>query len=343
MTLPKISYSKLDLLKKCPYRYKKKYIEKKFVKTDSVATEFGSIVHKGLELKGQYIMNGQDIDYDEIHSVLLSGFEEKTDKGHEKLLGVQELRRKYFEEWYKKDETTNQSVEDRFKTYIYEVLPNRMEDIEWNVYGTEVPFEFVYDNRCIIIGFIDRVDVKYGIVEKENYENSKIEETENGLKGTFHGIPIEAFRIVDYKSSKKVFRQEEIKTPLQMVVYDLACLFMYGIVPQYHEYDFVGLNQKQAQINGVCSNGYLKRGVKKINSFLDQIDEMAKTNDYAPGPSPLCHWCEYCATNQNALDDFKNLCPYFSLWTPENKTFQVNQKYISGVIPEKQEKRKFIF
>ena len=45
------------------------------------------------------------------------------------------------------------------KMYVYfnQVLPTRMENPDWKIIGTEIAFEFVYDNQCIIHGFIDRV------------------------------------------------------------------------------------------------------------------------------------------------------------------------------------------
>ena len=58
---------------------------------------------------------------------------------------------------------------------------------------------------------------------------------------------------------------------------------------------------------------------QKLQNLLTAINEQ----DFAPKPTPLCHWCEFCPTNPNQAPEAKNLCPYHSLWTRENKTQQV--------------------
>ena len=288
------------MFKNCEYQFYQKYEQGNYIFAPSLATELGSILHKGLELKGRYIINKQKVDYDEIKRVVMDGAEEVTDKGTEKLIGVKEIKRKYFEEWNRVDEKSGMTYEQKLDIYFNKVLPTRMEDEEWEVIGVEIPFKFVYDGRVIIHGFIDRID-----------RNRRTGE----------------YRVVDYKSSKKVFIDKEIKTPLQMVVYDLACLYLYGALPTKHEYDFICLNKKQTEEQGVCSQGYLKRGVKKINSLLDAVEKKIFEDDFVPSPSPLCHWCDFCKHSVGGNSYSKSLCEYYSLWTPENKTYAVNKKF----------------
>lgn len=188
-------------------------------------------------------MEDSEVDYDEIINTVYQGSTDLTDKDKETLPGIDDIRKRYVEEWNQKEETSGMNYTDKMDVYVHDVLPTRMEDGLWKTIGVEQNFEFVYNNKCIVHGFIDRID-----------QNS-----EGDLK------------VVDYKSSKKVFRDTEIKTPLQMVIYDLACVFIYGVLPKYHEYDFILLNQKQTTEDGVCTKGYLKRGIKKIDKLLDQI------------------------------------------------------------------------
>lgn len=307
-----ISYSKLDLLKQCSMKYRLKYVEGKHSDKTSLALELGSILHKGLELKGRSVIAGEPIDLEHIRTVVLEGCNEKTDKGREKLRGVKELKKRYFEEW---NEKSDFSYDNKIHLYLGQVLPSRMIDPDWTTIGVEVPFEFVYDNRCIVHGFIDRVDFS--------------------KDGRF-------IQIVDYKSSKKVFREEDIKTPLQMVIYDMACIFMYDIMPTYHEYDFILLDQKQTTEDGVCTPRHMARGMKKIDSLLDKIDEMEKSKIYPPSPSPLCYWCNYASKNYTPNADIRwgGRCQYHSLWTPDMKTFKVNKEYVPG---EEKEQRKLVF
>lgn len=298
-----VSYSKLSLKNQCDYRYKLKYQDGNYSNKGSMATAIGSILHKGLELKGRSIMNGEKPNYNEIKDIIYQGCNEQTDKGTEELKGLDDIILDYFSEWFEIDPNTGMDMNQKINLYFDKVLPTRMESTDWKILGTEINFEFVYDDRCILHGFIDRLDCMS--------DNNKI------------------LRVTDYKSSKKKFREEDIKTPLQMVVYDLACLYMYKILPEFHEYDFILLDEKQTTEDGVCSKGYLKRGLKKIDRILDSIDSCRITNIYKPSPSPLCYWCEFASFDYspNCDEKYAGLCPYHSLWTPDNRTFKVNKKY----------------
>lgn len=310
------SYSKFDTFVNCKRRYKLNYNDKKFSESATLPLELGSILHKSLELKGQALISGQTVDYDFLSKVVTDGYDE--DGKH--LYGTKEIQERYPMVWFESlEDGFNKPYSEKIKIFINDVLPTRMEDENFKVKGTEVPFEFVYDNRCIIHGFIDRVD--YFVDEDGN----------------------EILRITDYKSSKRTFPDSKIKTPLQMVIYDLACLYLYGILPTYHEYDFILLNKKQTEEDGVCTKGYLKRGLKKIDSILDQIDAAKKNDYYPPSPTPLCYWCPYPDKlhTPNADCKYGGECQYYSLWKPENKVFSVNQEFIPG--EEEKPKRKLVF
>lgn len=279
--------------------------------------EIGSILHKGLELKGRAVQEGKTVDYEFITGEILNGCEEKTDKGTEKIVGINDLIMKYPTDWALPDNASGMDYETKMKLFFERVLPTRMENKEWGIVGNEVRFEFVYDDRVILHGFIDRVD-----------KLIKSSETEEEL-----------YKVIDYKSSKKAFDDNYIKTPLQMVTYDLACLFMYGVVPVEHEYDFILIDYLQNGGNSpLCSKGYLKRGVNKLNRLLDKIDEMNETGIYKPTPCPLCFYCDFCRTNPNAEAKTKHLCQYFSNWTPQNKIYTINAEFKPG-----QEIRKLVF
>ena len=311
-----ISYSKLDLFANCQRRYKKRYVDCKYTSSETLPLELGSILHKGLEIKGNYLIQGKEVDYDVIHKTVMDGCDEVTEKSSEHINGVNDIKKKYSQVWLESfEDQENKSYDEKIKIYLDEVLPTRMEEEGWIVVGTEVPFEFVYDDRCIVHGFIDRVD-----------KNADGE-----------------LRIVDYKSSKKVFPDTKIKSPLQMVFYDLAAIHLWNITPKYHEYDFILLNEKQtSEKDGVCSKGYLTRGIKKIDKLLDQLNEAYKDKDFPPSPTPLCWWCPYTTSaSLNADKTYQNDCQYFSLWTPENKVFKVNKEWNPG--EEDKPLRKLVF
>lgn len=315
--LPTVSYSKLDNFINCALSHKLKYIDKNFSQVSSLAMDIGSITHFGLETKGQYLLNNEPVDYEKIKEYVMNGYTVEG-KPHENILGVNDIKKKYFEEWWTIDEKSGMNYEEKLNLYFEKVLPQRIEDDNWKVVGTEIQFEFVYDNRVIIHGFIDRVDID--IKDEKKY------------------------RITDYKSSKKVFDDTKIKTPMQHVIYDLACLHMFGVIPEEHEYDFILIDKKQTSEDGVCSKGYLKRGIKKLDKTLDSMDAMGKTGQYRPNPTPLCYWCAYHSDSPHSDPKFRGLCPYHSLWTPTERNFKVLNEY-NGLkkIEDVPKKRKLIF
>lgn len=312
--LPTVSYSKLDNFKKCPMSHKLKYVDKHFSNKSSLAMEIGGITHKGLELKAQYILEEKPVDYEYIRNVVENGCDEESSRGKNHIAGVSELKKRYFEEFALPDNKSGMDYNQKLELYFNEVLPSRMED-EWTILATEKHFEFVYDERVIIHGFIDRVDMM--VIDGELL-----------------------LRIVDYKSSKAVFRDADIKTPLQHVIYDLGCLFLYKTLPAEHEYDFIFINEKQS----ACSKGYLKRGIKKVNQLLDDMDNMAETQVWEPKPTPLCFWCTFHSDSPHSDPKYAGMCQWHSLWAPDNKNFNVLKKWEPGFDKKPQpEKRKLVF
>lgn len=307
--LPYISYSKLSNFEKCPLSHKLKYIDKHFSSKSSLAMEIGSILHKVLELKGQMKLEQKDIDYKYLIDVLENGYTEEDEKSDNHILGVADLKKKYFEEYYVADNKSGMNYEQKVDVFIKNVLPTRIEDEQWRVLCVEKSFEFVYDNRVVIHGFIDRVDTN-----------------DSG-----------DLRIIDYKSSKAPFSDAEIKTPMQHITYDLACIYLYGKIPIEHQYDFILIDK----IQDACSKGYLKRGIKKLDKLLDDMDNMATQGEYPPKPTPLCFWCPFHTDSPNADSKFSGLCQYHSLWTPENRNFKVLNPYEDK--PHNNSIRKLIF
>lgn len=317
--LMKVSYSKLDLLK-CPRKFKLRYIDGNYSEKSTVALDLGSLLHKVLELKGRDKIEEKETDYNYLLEVIKNGIKEETEKGSELIEGINVLSQKYARSWDEPDNKTGMNYTQKVQLFLTDVLPNEMEEPEWFVLGTEIPFEFIYkygENKdgspkeVLINGFIDRIDFK----DFDNDENGE--------------IIYKDLKVVDYKTSKAVFPDADIKTSLQHFTYDLACLFKYDSIPIWHEYDFICINQKQTTADGVCSKGYLKRGKKKLDKLLNSIDELAEENIYTPKPTPLCYWCDFADKEHTPNADSKNggLCKYYSLWKPNNKTFEVKNKF----------------
>lgn len=291
--LPMFSHSKIEQFLNCPYAYNLKYNEEKRSDDTTLALELGSLLHKILEIKGHWIKLGLDIDFDKLYNTIEIGYEEQDEKTSEKLRGIKALKRSYFEDWFAKDNASGMTYEDKLKLFKSTVLQNEMTDTKWKPVYFELPFEFVWNNRCIIHGFIDRVDLKDG-----------------------------EFRVVDYKTSKKVFDDTKVKTSQQFGIYACAILNMFGKLPVEYEYDFILLNQTQQAM----SKGWEKRFIKKIEKALDAIDKCNETKIFSPKPCPLCYYCNFCSNNPNAKE-YQDECVYYSLWTPTNKSFEVNKEF----------------
>lgn len=303
--LPVFSYSKIDQFKNCPFSYNLKYNQKKFTKDTSLALELGSLCHLILELKGKSLAQGEVVDYNKLNKIIQEGFCETNEKTKETLLGTDALKKKYFDNWWEKCSASNMDYDEKMQVFN-KVLHEEMENSDWTPYLFEYPFEFVWDNRVIIKGFIDRIDIKDG-----------------------------EYRTVDYKTSKKIYDKSKLPTSLQFGIYALAILNDFDKLPVESLYRFILIDDQQKAL----TLGWEKRLIKALDKVFNTIETDEKDNLWRPSPSPLCHWCNFCVTNPNAKE-FKFDCEYYSLWTPEKKIFEVNKQFDPNV---KEEKRKLVF
>ena len=306
--LPVFSYSKMEVFKNCPLQYRYKYIEKKYSQDTSIALELGSLCHYVLESKGKMIVSGETVDYEKLNNILMNGVTETDEKTKEELLGVNQLKRKYFEVWHEADNASGDSYDEKIKLFD-KVLHNEMEETDWKPTYFEKPFEFVWDNKVILKGFIDRIDTKDG-----------------------------QYRTVDYKTSKKVYEQSKLATSLQFGVYALAILNEFGVLPIESEYRFILIDDKQYAL----TKGWENRLIKAMDKVFGDIEASEKKSVFVPKPSPLCHWCNFCQTNPEATI-YRNECEYFSKWTPTQKTFEVNKKWNALENINTAPKRKLVF
>ena len=294
--LPTCSYSKLDTYKSCPMQYHKKYNEKKFTKDTSIALELGSLCHYVLEQKGKKLVEKQLLsttDYDVLNEILLDGVTTIDEKTKEQIPGVTDISKKYFETWYEPDNASGKTYSDKMLVFNKILLSEMEENDGWEPFLFEHHFEFVYDNRVIIQGFIDRVDKKG-----------------------------EDYRTVDYKTSKKVYDKSKLATSLQFGIYALAILLEFGRTPVESMYRFILIDDKQYAL----TKGWEKRLIKALDKIFDDIENNEKIGIWLPKPTPLCHWCNYCSHNPDA-HQYKDECQYYSLWTPTNKTFATNCEF----------------
>lgn len=207
------------------------------------------------------------------------------------LLTLCELEHKYatsFQERDKSGRTPKLKIFGYLSSGIYRLEKFLMANNHLEVVATEKEFNFTYNN-VVFHGFIDRI--------LYDHHNKK-------------------YIVQDIKTYAVPVDKKNLTTPLQFVIYTLAMKELYGIsedqVTCSYDLPFCDIIQPAG------TAGYMSRGTKKLDELLQGINDQ----EFAPNPSPLCHWCEFCPTNPTQCEEAKNLCPYHSWWTKENKTFQ---------------------
>lgn len=289
----RFSYSKLNVYETCAYRYKLTYVDKHFINDSSIANEFGTLVHYVEEtIAKDIIANNNEPnflidDYKYIDLFINADIHNED----EDILGVKKLKEKYPEEFYKKDKS-GMDYSDKANDYlnfgIYRLRDFLTLHRNIRILDVEKPFNLKYNDKYIFKGFIDRV-----------------------LKDIDTGEII----IEDIKTWRTI-NNHNVITPLQFVFYSLAAQEIYGV-----KEDMISCFYDLPLAKNRCAagtKGFIKRGCKKINNILEEIE----LKEFAPKPSPMCYWCIFSKTYPKQPKEAKNLCPYYSLYTPENKNFK---------------------
>ena len=296
----KFSYSKLNVYNNCCWKYFLTYKEGHFINVESLAADLGTTLHFIEESIARSLKDHEEIDYEQLKNDFFNINIPKTSPYDTKggIYGINILKEKYKEEFYKPDDngvSYNSKIEDYMNFGIYRLENYIKENPGLEVYDMEKFFSVDYKGH-MLSGFIDRI---------------------------FYNKNTGKYIIEDIKTKGKLFKDEELKTPLQFVVYMYALHEGLGIpyedIECYYDLPFCQTKQQAMMINFLDKDGE----IKKLNHIFDGID----AKNYEPNPTPLCHWCNFCPTNPNQPEAGKNLCPYYSLWTRENKTHAVSHKW----------------
>lgn len=291
------SYSKLSTLDQCGWRYYLTYILGHYTYSDSLETEWGTLVHHTEEMIGKAIKAGLPIPYDKLKDDFLHINIPKKNKYDTEggIFGVDTLKKKYPLEFVTPNENgqTYTTKTEYYLNYgIYRLERYMKDNPDLEIYDLEKPFSYSFDTN-ILGGFIDRI---------------------------FHNKATGEYIIEDIKTKDKLFKDDLLVTPLQFVVYALALQDTLGEdVKLSCAYDLPFCDCRQA----AGSERFIKRGVDKIKSLFGK----EASGDFAPNPSPLCAWCSFSPTSNKQPEEAKGLCPYHSLWTRAHKTFAVAHKW----------------
>ena len=213
------------------------------------------------------------------------------------IIEAMKVRHKFPQDYVTPDKS-GQTCEEKVKGYLDNGIYRLERQLRFNpgykIIAAELPFEFDFYGAHFK-GKIDRVI--YDSVRNR-------------------------YLIQDIKTySVPVDRKDLTPIPLQFVVYVLAVEKLYNITAgQIHcQYDLPFCDC----IQDTCLLCVGPSDLSAIEQLLDSI----KQSLFIPNPGPLCHWCEFCPTNPGQPEGGKNLCPYYSLWTRENKTKAVAEQW----------------
>lgn len=276
------SYSKLECYENCPYAYKLKYVDGHYVFCNSIATEFGTLVHATEEAMFNNIKNNEEIDYVKLKN--------------NAIVKCAELEKKYFKDFNtktKNGKTYKDEMYDYLNYGIYRLKKFHEDNPNIEFIDAEKKFNFKYKDK-VFTGFIDRV-FRYKDTGK--------------------------YLIQDLKTWNVPAEKSKLNLSLQFVVYCLSVKDLYNAEPGecICQYDMPLIDLTQT----VNLNNLIGRGKEKLDEIFNHIDE----KDFHAVPSPLCFWCPYSMTNPNAPKEGKGLCPYFSHWTKEKRSFSVENKW----------------
>ena len=100
MEKEKFSYSKINTYEGCPFKFKLRYVDKNFFSGDSLATEYGTLVHETEEAIGNAIRTNQQINYEELKNNFAIRAEELKNKYPNDYVAVDKSGRNYDDKTY---------------------------------------------------------------------------------------------------------------------------------------------------------------------------------------------------------------------------------------------------
>jgi len=99
--------------------------------------------------------------------------------------------------------------------------------------------------------------------------------------------------IVDWKTNKRAKNRADVRGSLQLAIYAMACVDLWGHEPEWVALDFVvpgvrvAVPREEIDVDGARAR-------------LHEVAALIRAEAFAPSPSRLCGWCDY-----------RSLCPAF--------------------------------
>lgn len=272
----KYSYSKISLYEKCGFKYKTQYVDGIWVKSESLAADFGTAIHNAEEDIAKAIQSNNFIDYVTIKNKFI--------------LKNKELEHKYASEYNVLDakgevpRTYKDKRNEYLEKYVYRLEKFTRDNPTYKIVGIEQPFDFSYDETHYFNGKIDRI---------------------------FYDEATKKLIIQDIKSWPKEKDLKELESDLlQFAIYMMACELIYGInrKDMICEYD-LPLCNTTFRIEG-------KSLIEEYEPVIIELFAGIDNKDFKPNPSALCYWCPFnpIANPQILTEKPNGVCPYASTW-----------------------------
>lgn len=280
-TLDRYSYSKISTYKQCKFKFKLKYLDKNFLYSANVATDFGGLVHAIEEEIALALQANQPVNYVALKNKFI--------------IESRKIALKYPTEFFTKDKSGRTYQE---KVYLYlDSAIYRLENFmlahpNLKIIGIEQHFEYNYDNMHSFNGSIDRAFL--------NTDTNEI-------------------IIQDIKTWSVEAQSSELKAPLQFAIYMMAAQDLWGITLDKIkcEYDLPLCNATQpALADNIVEEGKvvldkLFKGIHS-NNFKPTITALCHWCEYNPLNNPAIidtkpeAVCPYFSTWQKSGDNVRD-------------------------------------
>lgn len=287
--LDRYSYSKISCYGQCKFKFKLKYLDKNFLFSANIATDFGSLVHSIEEDIAKAIQAEQPINYIALKNKFI--------------IESRKLALKYPTEFFATDKsgrTYQEKVYLYLDSAIYRLERYIKQHPELRIIGIEQKFEYDYDGVHSFNGSIDRA---------------------------FININTNDIIIQDIKTWAVPAQNSELKAPLQFAVYTMAAEKLWG-VPYNQircEYDLPLCDITQAaQSEDLVADGRpeldkLFKGIHD-NNFRPTVSALCHWCEYNPLTNPDIlntkpqAVCPYFSTWQKSGDNVRDtLCKWEDL------------------------------
>lgn len=232
-TLDRYSYSKISTYKQCKFKFKLKYLDKNFLYSANIATDFGSLVHETEESIALAIQAGVPIDYITLKNKFI--------------IESRKLALKYPTEFFTEDKS-NRTYQEKVYLYldsaIYRLENFLKQNPNLQIIGVEQHFEYNYDNVHSFNGSIDR---------------AFLDTTTNEIL------------IQDIKTWAVPAQDSELKAPLQFAVYMMAAQNIWGVPASKIrcEYDLPLCDKVQPAL----ANDIIESGTEQLNKLFKAIHD----------------------------------------------------------------------